>query len=293
VVVTAGVRDRARAAMLGFGVGDALGATTEFMTPVEIRHRYGVHRTLRGGGWLRLRPGQVTDDTGMLLALAEAVAESGRWDLEAIARGFVTWLRSRPVDVGATCARGIRRFLVEGTLQAPPGEWDAGNGGAMRAPAAGIASLSSPLAAGGRAVRQARITHNHPLSDAASAAVALMVRAAVLGLGFEAVDRVARALGRRHPAFRATGVRPVSSPYVADTLRTVLYFLRTTRSFEECLVGVVNQGGDADTAGAIAGSLGGGLGGTAAIPRPWLRRLDPQVRDRLEVAAENLIRLGG
>ncbi|RMG93799.1 MAG: ADP-ribosyl-[dinitrogen reductase] hydrolase [Candidatus Dadabacteria bacterium] len=291
-MVTPEVRDRARAAMFGFAVGDALGATTEFLTPAEIRHRYGVHRTLCGGGWLGLKPGQITDDTGMLLALAEAVAEAGRWDLGAIARGFAAWLRSRPVDVGATCARGIRRFLVEGTFQAPPNEWDAGNGGAMRAPAAGIASLASPVRAGVWAVRQARITHNHPLSDAASAAVALMVRAAVLGRGFEAVDGVARALARRHPEFRATGTRPVSSPYVVDTLRTVFFFLRTTGSFEDCLVGVVNQGGDADTAGALAGAVAGGLGGTTAIPRAWLRRLDLDVRERLEAAAERLVRLG-
>ena len=47
------VEDRAIGAYLGLAVGDALGATTEFMTPREIRETYGVHRKIRGGGWLR------------------------------------------------------------------------------------------------------------------------------------------------------------------------------------------------------------------------------------------------
>jgi ADP-ribosyl-[dinitrogen reductase] hydrolase len=44
------VRARARAAFLGVALGDALGATVEFMTAGEIRAQYGVHRDLRGGG---------------------------------------------------------------------------------------------------------------------------------------------------------------------------------------------------------------------------------------------------
>jgi len=57
------VRQRARASLLGLAIGDALGATVEFMTASEIRAQHGVHRKLTGGGWLRLRPGEVTDDT--------------------------------------------------------------------------------------------------------------------------------------------------------------------------------------------------------------------------------------
>ncbi|MDP2804662.1 MAG: ADP-ribosylglycohydrolase family protein, partial [Gallionellaceae bacterium] len=60
--------DRATAAYLGLAIGDALGSTVEFMTPREIALQYGTHNTLRGGGWLHLKPGQVTDDTTMSLA---------------------------------------------------------------------------------------------------------------------------------------------------------------------------------------------------------------------------------
>jgi ADP-ribosyl-[dinitrogen reductase] hydrolase len=60
---------RGIAAYLGVAIGDALGATVEFLTPNEIRQQHGVHRDITGGGWLRLKAGKVTDDTTMSLAL--------------------------------------------------------------------------------------------------------------------------------------------------------------------------------------------------------------------------------
>ena len=67
------LHDRALGSYLGLAIGDALGATVEFMTPSEIVATHKVHRQILGGGWLRLKPGQVTDDTQMCLALGDAI----------------------------------------------------------------------------------------------------------------------------------------------------------------------------------------------------------------------------
>lgn len=75
--------ERAIAAYVGLAVGDALGATVEFLTPTEIRHQIGVHGNITGGGWLRLKAGQVTDDTTMALALGESL-NSARSDSIAL-----------------------------------------------------------------------------------------------------------------------------------------------------------------------------------------------------------------
>src|SRR6266540_675019 len=112
----ASLEKRALGAYLGFAVGDALGATVEFMTATEIRATYGVHRQVVGGGWLRLKPGQITDDTQMCLALGRALLATNGWDLSAVADAFVAWMRSRPVDIGHTCRRGLRRYQLEATL---------------------------------------------------------------------------------------------------------------------------------------------------------------------------------
>jgi ADP-ribosyl-[dinitrogen reductase] hydrolase len=272
------IEQRARAAFLGVAIGDALGATTEFMTPLEIRAKYGTLKKIVGGGWLQLKPGRVTDDTEMSLCMARAMRASGGWDLTTIAAQFATWMKSRPVDIGATCARGIREFMHNGTLEVPFNEWDAGNGGVMRMVPVALGSLGDDRLLETWAVEQAHLTHHHPLSDAACIAVGRMTQHAMTGASWEVLESIAEDLVERHPKFRYRPYLGNSSAYVVDTIQTVLHFLFKTASFEECLIGVVNQGGDADTTGAIAGMIAGAFYGMDSLPRRWLRRLDNAVR---------------
>ena len=281
---------RARGAFLGVAVGDALGATTEFMTPAEIRSRFGVHRKIVGGGWLHLKSGRVTDDTEMSLCLARVILQNGGWDLKAAADAFLAWMRSKPVDIGSTVRRGIRDYLLKGQLETPPNDYDAGNGAVMRMVPVPLYTLGDETLLFDIAVAQAHLTHNHPLSDAACVTVGRMVQAALLGADRFALHGIARELVAQHPTFRFKDYSGQASGYVVETMQTVLHFLFTTGSFEDCLVGVVNQGGDADTTGAIAGMIAGALYGEAAIPAQWLRKLDPEVLREVTAAAEELVR---
>jgi ADP-ribosyl-[dinitrogen reductase] hydrolase len=283
------IQARASAAFLGVAIGDALGATTEFMTPNEIRFKFGTLKKIVGGGWLHLKAGRVTDDTEMSLCMARAIRDSGGWDLTAIAGNFAAWMKSRPVDIGATCARGIREFMHKGTLAVPPNEWDAGNGGVMRMVPVVLGSLGDDRLLETWAVQQAHLTHNHPLSDAACIAVGRMVRQAMTGASREALQTMADDLVARFPKFRFRPYQGNSSAYVVDTLQTVLHYFFSTTSFEECLIGVVNQGGDADTTGAIAGMIAGAFYGMRGLPRRWLRRLDPVVRKEAIDLADHLV----
>lgn len=282
---------RARGAFLGVAVGDALGATTEFMTPAEIRARFGVHRKIVGGGWLYLKPGQVTDDTQMSLHLARAVVERGGWDRTAVAEAFAAWLRGRPVDVGATCARGIRRYLHTGALEVPPNRWDAGNGAAMRMAPVALLTLGDDRLLTRCALEQAHLTHNHPYSDAACVALGRLVHRAALGAGAGGLRAVAGGLAADHPVFTFRERGGYSSPFVVDTLNCALHHFFTTSSFEQCLIGVVNEGGDADTAGAVAGMIAGAHYGPDAIPRRWLRKLDRRLVEEISDLSARLVRL--
>jgi ADP-ribosyl-[dinitrogen reductase] hydrolase len=285
------VLDRSRAAFLGLALGDALGATVEFMTPGEIRSAHGVHRDLTGGGWLRLKPGAVTDDTEMALALARAIDARGGFELRAAADGFAAWMRGRPTDVGNSCRAGIRRYLLDGSLQAPPGEWDAGNGAAMRVLPVALLTLGDEAGMGRLALEQARLTHHHPLSDAGTALVGRLVQLAVLGRSMRQLQFVAAEAARLEPHFAWSPYRGQASGYIVETIQTVLHFLFTTRSFEACLTGVVNQGGDADTTGAIAGAIAGAYYGAEELPIRWLKRLDGGLRAELERLATRLVAL--
>jgi ADP-ribosyl-[dinitrogen reductase] hydrolase len=285
------VLDRARAAFLGLALGDALGATVEFMTPGEIQAAHGLHRELVGGGWLRLRPGAVTDDTEMALALARAIDRQGGFELKAVAAGFADWMRGRPTDVGSTCRAGLRRYLLDGSLQAPPGEWDAGNGAAMRVVPVALLTLGDEARFGRLAIEQARITHHHPLSDVGTALAGRLVQLAVLGRSMRQLQFVAAEVAQAEPRIRWEPYRGLASGYIADTIQTVLHFLFTTRSFEACLTAVVNQGGDADTTGAIAGAIAGAYYGPEELPIRWLKKLDGGLRAELERLATRMVAL--
>jgi ADP-ribosyl-[dinitrogen reductase] hydrolase len=283
------VRARATSAFLGLALGDALGATLEFMTPAEIRAAHGVHREIVGGGWLRLRAGRVTDDTELSLCVARGIEAAGGWDARAVAERFAAWLRAGPTDVGSTVRKGIRRFMLEGTLAGPPNEGDAGNGAAMRMVPVALATLGDDALMARWAVEQARITHHHPLSDAACVHVGELVQLACLGRSKARLRGASDALVARAPAFAFQPYRGLATGYVVDTLRTVLHGFHSTHGFEACLVEIVNRGGDADTTGAIGGAIAGAYYGPGELPARWLRRLDRAVREEIEELAERLV----
>ncbi|WP_142847785.1 ADP-ribosyl-[dinitrogen reductase] hydrolase [Telmatospirillum sp. J64-1] len=283
--------DRALGAYLGLAVGDALGATVEFMTKAEIQEMYGVHCRMIGGGWLRLKAGQVTDDTQMSLHLGRALLASGGWNLRAVCEEFAAWLKGKPVDVGNTCRRGIRRYITEGSMQTPYHDGDAGNGAAMRNLPVVLATLADECAFEEWTLGQCHITHNHPLSDSATLSLGRMTRRLILGGAIKDVREEANALIARHRNFRFDPYRGNASAYVVDTVQTVLHHYFRTDSFRACVIEVVNQGGDADTTGAIAGMLAGATYGASSIPSSWLGRLDPQVSAEIRAQVTGLLAL--
>jgi ADP-ribosyl-[dinitrogen reductase] hydrolase len=270
------IYDRAIGAYLGLAVGDALGATVEFMTPREIREVHGQHCNLIGGGWLRLRKGRVTDDTEMSLALGSSIIAAGGVDARAIAEAFSDWMRTKPVDIGHTVRRGISQYRLTGLCEAPENDNDAGNGACMRCLPIALFTLGAAPETVAEANRiQSHVTHHSPLADAGTLTVIRMVQAALLGRPKADLRTLAEDLVAAQPQYRFDR-RRMENPggYLVETLRAVFQSLLATDSFEAALVDVVNRGGDADTTGAILGSIAGALFGSDAIPRRWLSVLD-------------------
>lgn len=50
--------DRMKGGLMGVAIGDAMGGTTEFMSPTEIKMQYGTVNTIIGGGVWELEPGK-------------------------------------------------------------------------------------------------------------------------------------------------------------------------------------------------------------------------------------------
>ncbi len=223
------------------------------------------------------------------LALGDAIIARGGFDSRAAADAFVVWLKSKPVDCGNTCRRGIRRYMTDGSLVAPSNDGDAGNGACMRNLPVALATLGNNGAFERATLAQSRLTHNHPLSDAGTLALGRMVQQLLLGGGLRACREEANRLLARYPKFHFDPYPGRASGYIVDTVQTVLHYFFRTDSFESCVTEVVNRGDDADTTGALAGMLAGAAYGVGDIPARWLAKLDPQVKESIEEQTKALL----
>jgi ADP-ribosyl-[dinitrogen reductase] hydrolase len=273
------LQDRALGAYIGLAVGDALGATTEFMTPREIEEKFGIHDSICGGGWLKLRAGSVTDDTEMSLALGEAIIAKGGVEASAVAEAFSNWMRRKPVDIGNTVRRGIIHYRTSGESAVAVNEYDAGNGACMRAlPVALFCCHVSDTELCRASRLQAHTTHNNPLSDAGTETVLRMVIRLFGGANKTELRTLIDHLVKNHPQYRFDKKRVTNpSGYIVHTLKVVFQALFEHDNFESTLVDVVNRGGDADTTGAIAGMLAGACYGLQAIPKRWSEKINPKI----------------
>jgi ADP-ribosyl-[dinitrogen reductase] hydrolase len=259
------------------------------MTPQEIKLQYGVHKQIIGKGWLYLKAGQVTDDTQMSICIGRAIRDSQGWNLTAVADEFANWVKGRPIDVGSTCARGIRNYILHQTLEAPPSRWSAGNGALMRMLPVALYTLGNEESLAQYVVEQAHLTHNNPLSDTACIFFGRLLHEAMMGGQLGPLLMQTKGFVNEHPDFCYDPYPGKSSAFVVDTVQTVFHFLFSTDNFEDCLIGTVNQGGDADTTGALAGMLAGALYGVEGIPKRWLKRLDSRVYSEVDALAEYLV----
>jgi ADP-ribosyl-[dinitrogen reductase] hydrolase len=118
-----------------------------------------------------------------------------------------------------------------------------------------------------------------------------MIHAALLGADRFELHALARDLIATHPKFHFNDYRGHAGGYVVETVQTVLHYFFTTNSFEACLIGIVNQGGDADTTGAIGGALAGAFYGLESLPSAWRKKLDPTVSAEVQRLAVELVEL--
>lgn len=283
------IQDRIRGALYGVAIGDAMGGPLEFLDANEIKMRYGQVREMIGGGWLSLKPGEVTDDTQMTLCVAEGILENPSDPVQTIGRRFIEWYDSNPKDIGNTCALAIRKVkLLPNTKKAA---WAAvsretereqhgmngGNGALMRTIYPAV-FYHDPKTRKRYVKAIAEMTHRNDESTDICIQYCDFVHMAVFG-DYPDRDR----LKHYQENARPTG-------YVVDTWCNVIDALTETQSFEEAIINAVNRGGDADTIGAITGGLAGACYGYAAIPKRWIKCLDKQLTEKLDDLTRAAIR---
>lgn len=276
------MHDRARGAMLGLAVGDALGAAIEWLDRDQITARYGGPlRDMVGSGMWEM--GEWTDDTAMAIELAQSLADQGGYDDDDVFGRYALWVRSRPKDVGTTIASvlGRSRSAAEARaaaqdFHARSGGRSAGNGSLMRTVPIAIHYRHDPGAIERISRAESSLTHHDPLAGDACCWFNLTVAALIEGRGrpysISDVGRAAEAAVAATDGELAAAAREQRG-FVMTALRIAFAAVFQHDAFEPAVVFAVNLGGDADTNGAVAGALAGARFGADAIPQRWLEPL--------------------
>ncbi|GLX48179.1 hypothetical protein Shyhy01_11290 [Streptomyces hygroscopicus subsp. hygroscopicus] len=291
----AGPHARARGALLGLAVGDALGAPAENLKPSEIRARWG-----RITGYVTDRP-QGTDDTeyalfsGLLLArhgsaLTPAHAEAA-WH-EWIADRAEGTFRGAGFSERGTL-ENLRRGLAAPISAQHRHAWS--DGLAMRAAPFGVFAAGRPGEAARLVAIDGSVSHEGE-GIYGGQAVAAGVAAAMAGAPVPVVIAAALAVIpddswtarslRRAVAVAHRGERAVRSAVViggypwtdlAPEAVALAFGAYATADgdFREAVLTAVNMGRDADTTAAVAGALSGATQGAQAIPADWANAIGP------------------
>ena len=268
------LESRIKGALYGFAIGDAMGATTEFMTHSAIKQKYGVIKDILGGGWLDLELGEVTDDTQMTLCVCKALEDT--IDIsnpskpnvnfyEQCCKYFVEWYDTKPKDIGNCCRNVIsncRTYNFKEWVHFAYNPNSLGNGSLMRTMPLILAkqTLDTTLV-------QGRLTHNNQKCDDCIEEYYILLNQCING----ELEKDSLGLKLKEP----TG-------HIENTLDNAMYWLFETNSVEEAIMGAVNHGGDADTIAAITGSLVGAYYGYNAIPTRWKCDLNDEVKSILD-----------
>jgi ADP-ribosylglycohydrolase len=201
-------RSRARGALYGLAIGDALGMPTQMLSRGEIGERWGgfLHgfepapsgHPIAAG----MPAGAITDDTEQAVLLGRLLVRgSGAVDPRELAEALVQWERDMAARgsrdlLGPSTKRAVAA-LMAGTPVEEAGASGTTNGAAMRIAPMGIVAPHRGLSTlVDRVIAASVVTHNTGLALAGAAAVAAAVSAGISGAQIAGATAIATAAAR-------------------------------------------------------------------------------------------------
>lgn len=301
-------REKLKAALMGYAIGNALGKGTEFMTRRMVRIRYpfglrdydSIFQDVHRSQWL---PGEWTNDTETLLRMGYCIVNDGghlKIDNQAVV--LKKWYEEKPKDLVANMRWVLSQDdYVESPLYVAHRVWtemkhlEPSNESLGRSM---LASLSP-----GDAVKNAReitlLTHHDVRCEACAAIVGHVASALFNDEPMPSREEL-RATAGKVGNDMAHYVRPVFTDNletleiddeekywcVRKTLGAVLWTLGNCASAEEALYEMVDAGGDADTNAALALALFGLRDGKLNLPADLTENLVG--KNKIEALADEL-----
>jgi poly(ADP-ribose) glycohydrolase ARH3 len=231
-----------------------------------------------------------TDDTEMMIGVAETLVECGRIDESRLCRAFAE--NYHPERGYGPSARYVIEAMKDGdwrtlarTLQ-PGGSF--GNGAAMRVAPVGLVFADSPEELWEQARLSALPTHTHPLGIEGAQLLAFATAWALRATSFDRKqlwrDLRARATteefhwhldiaAKLKPGDSLAGLGSTLHAH-RSVVTAIACFAATPGDFEMAIARAIGLGDDTDTVAAMAGSLVGAFAGVSAVPAGLLAKFE-------------------
>lgn len=302
----------------GLCVGDALGSRYEFLQHEESTEKVKEDITnnflpILGDGFFNNEKGQITDDGEMALALLHSLAKNKTYIRNDVAKQYIKWFKTNPVDIGQTIRKSIStRKIAKGKDDMIHNSKELNlsslsNGTLMRiGPIALLYPKHSKEQMKQFVVKECELTHpSEIIKDAAW----IYVYAILLVLDKVPKNKIHKELLKevKTPKVYTVLLDCVKRPepiaindstfdltdslkfqgYFGIALQNCFYELFEGKSFYDSMVNIVKRGGDVDTNCAIAGALLGACYGLNKIPVAWVKTIKEYSGERSKIYSTN------
>lgn len=294
-------KDRVRGVIFGNAVGDALGRATEFMSKLEVKETYpkGVRTYADIDMTNRFRAiwkrGEWTDDTNQMLCIMDSLIENKAVVPHDIAKRFLRWAAEDGRGMGGTTRRVFSQpmFTIDPHKAAEDvwiksGKQFAPNGGVMRTSILGVWDYTDADQIVKNAEMACKVTHFDPRCVASCVAVCLAIAqmlngeddpvkasstAAYIAARFDSgIERVVE-LAEKGSIYDLLLDEEGKIGYTYKTAHAGFWEFIQAENFHDGIIEIINEGGDADTNGAVAGAMLGARFGFSSIPIGWITGL--------------------
>ncbi|KAA0258861.1 hypothetical protein FHQ18_02640 [Deferribacter autotrophicus] len=263
-------------------IGDMLGITQEGSfgvlkpyPPVKLEGEF--QKNIIGGGHLNLNPGEWSDDTAMLLALATSLSEKGKVDKENERTHYLKWFYNGTYSAtGEAIGIGRTTYTALKTGVAPKDRLSNGNGALMRSSIITVYYLDKTdkelIEA---SAESASVTHAHPIALFTNSIYNLLLKYIINNHSlsdalFKIKEQFINLIEDINQIFEKPSIY-ITTPYCVTTLQTAIWINMESSCFEEAILKAINIGGDSDTIGAVTGAIAGAIYGIDNIPDRFLK----------------------
>ena len=283
-------RDKAKGCIFGALIGDATGAPLEFdrsLNKTKIENAL----KMKGGGFIKIGPGQITDDGELTLCLFQGLHESkGKLNPDHICLYYGKWLGSPPFDIGNTTRKGLGPARAKSgpisknchLASETKNKTSVSNGSTMRMSPIAVWVSKLPIKDLKKAITiDTKHTHCHNQVIDCNITFALAIKELLKGVPSKEAYDYAIDFGKNSSIKdwidemeNGNFQNPkIKIGWVKIAFQIAFHFLRQELGFLESLKQVVSYGGDTDTNACITGMLLGARDGLSGLPSESLKKV--------------------